>query len=473
VWMNRSKTGDGGGFSGGWRGFAIDQRLAAGDAVVFKKEEGLVLRVHIYRSWLHKSSREATERAFDHADVVMARFEAGEEAPVPASCSTQPSKHCHSRRSLGRKDAGTCAADSFRARADPDMCLELARAEQDSLMMTDDEAAAAPPGIKHTPASQVCKDLFARAEKAWPRWQSEGHENGVKFETRHTYAVEEQIVVVSGRAVLTPQNSCDEAITVSAGDVVRFGRGLRCEWLVEEPMVTRYVYLDDSGKEMEEEGLTCDVCQSDCWEQSWSINEQDLCDACHQKDPLEGAEYQEQGQPAELPTTDAAGTKRAHESVTEEPKPAKKKQKTITPKETVQVEAKIPFVVSKPIAEPQKKPKEQKLQAPAKQFTPPLTKSSAPSKETAGFGVGTQVWAKLPGWPAWPAKMSSAEAEGLDEEPPKPGHLLAMFYGETSYQWLPASKLKLLVNGAARLAKLSKSSNKDLHHALEEAIKDQ
>lgn len=52
VWMNRSKTGDGGGFSGGWRGFAIDQRLASGDAVVFKKEEGLVLRATIYRRWM-------------------------------------------------------------------------------------------------------------------------------------------------------------------------------------------------------------------------------------------------------------------------------------------------------------------------------------------------------------------------------------------------------------------------------------
>ena len=59
VWMNRSKTGSSGGFSGGWRGFAIDQRLASGDAVVFKKETGLVLRVTIYRrsaayAWLSK-----------------------------------------------------------------------------------------------------------------------------------------------------------------------------------------------------------------------------------------------------------------------------------------------------------------------------------------------------------------------------------------------------------------------------------
>jgi len=49
MWMNRSKTGGTGGFSGGWRGFAIDQKLASGDAVVFKKESGLVLRVTIYR----------------------------------------------------------------------------------------------------------------------------------------------------------------------------------------------------------------------------------------------------------------------------------------------------------------------------------------------------------------------------------------------------------------------------------------
>lgn len=44
VWMGARN-----GFSGGWRGFAIDQRLTEGDAVVFKKEDGLKLRVTIFR----------------------------------------------------------------------------------------------------------------------------------------------------------------------------------------------------------------------------------------------------------------------------------------------------------------------------------------------------------------------------------------------------------------------------------------
>ena len=44
VWMGKRS-----GFSGGWRGFAIDQRLAPGDALTFKKEDGMRLRVGIFR----------------------------------------------------------------------------------------------------------------------------------------------------------------------------------------------------------------------------------------------------------------------------------------------------------------------------------------------------------------------------------------------------------------------------------------
>ncbi|CAI5469003.1 unnamed protein product, partial [Closterium sp. Yama58-4] len=38
------------GLSGGWRGFALDQELDAGDAVVFEKMDSLTLKVHIFRA---------------------------------------------------------------------------------------------------------------------------------------------------------------------------------------------------------------------------------------------------------------------------------------------------------------------------------------------------------------------------------------------------------------------------------------
>ena len=68
--------------------------------------------------------------------------------------------------------------------------------------------------------------------------------------------------------------------------------------------------------------------------------------------------------------------------------------------------------------------------------------------------------------------MSSAEAEQLDEEPPKPGQLLTVFYGDGSYEWLAPSKLKPLdkVNGEERLAKLSSKKDPALYQALKEAL---
>ncbi|CAI5459165.1 unnamed protein product [Closterium sp. Yama58-4] len=38
------------GLSGGWRGFALDQELDAGDAVVFEKIDQVTLKVHIFRA---------------------------------------------------------------------------------------------------------------------------------------------------------------------------------------------------------------------------------------------------------------------------------------------------------------------------------------------------------------------------------------------------------------------------------------
>ena len=50
VWLVETKGGDkNAGLSGGWRGFAVDQRLAVGDALVFTKERGARVSVSIHR----------------------------------------------------------------------------------------------------------------------------------------------------------------------------------------------------------------------------------------------------------------------------------------------------------------------------------------------------------------------------------------------------------------------------------------
>ena len=48
IWLRKGSNG--GGLSGGWRGFSIDNNLAAGDTIVFEKLEGHFLRGTIFRA---------------------------------------------------------------------------------------------------------------------------------------------------------------------------------------------------------------------------------------------------------------------------------------------------------------------------------------------------------------------------------------------------------------------------------------
>ena len=47
VWLVEAGGDKRAGLSGGWRGFAVDQRLAVGDALVFTKERGALSLIHI------------------------------------------------------------------------------------------------------------------------------------------------------------------------------------------------------------------------------------------------------------------------------------------------------------------------------------------------------------------------------------------------------------------------------------------
>ena len=101
------------------------------------------------------------------------------------------------------------------------------------------------------------------------------------------------------------------------------------------------------------------------------------------------------------------------------------------------------------------------------------------------FEIGTKIWAQLGSWPAWPAKVDvllkskaslvrvqvlCPKAEGIDEMPPRPGDVFCAFYGDSSYEWLPKTKLKALDADAKSLDKVK--SNKALHQALLEALDD-
>ena len=74
---------------------------------------------------------------------------------------------------------------------------------------------------------QVSREVRREAE-SWPVWTEESPDDGPKtMETHHSFGFEEKILVLSGRAVITPQNSADDPATVEPGDLLSFGKGMR------------------------------------------------------------------------------------------------------------------------------------------------------------------------------------------------------------------------------------------------------
>jgi hypothetical protein len=140
VWLVRSANN--GGLSGGWRGFAVDQRLAVGDACVFTKERGLRLRVTVHRAHLCGGDIAAAESAFAqaeaHTDALFATVDDAATAAAAAAAASTPggaasppppaaplalqlpppphgngtsrALHVYSRRRQGRYDAAAAAA---------------------------------------------------------------------------------------------------------------------------------------------------------------------------------------------------------------------------------------------------------------------------------------------------------------------------------------------------------------------------
>ena len=156
TWLVRSANN--GSLSGGWRGFAVDQRLAVGDALTFTKEPGLRLRVTVHRARRFESRDDgddggdaardaAREAAFAeaaaHTDALFANHGAKPGAAVTVAGAPDPlpgggtavRSHVYSRR-RGRRDAAASAAARARAAASPTSAPRWRRARRSTTTST-------------------------------------------------------------------------------------------------------------------------------------------------------------------------------------------------------------------------------------------------------------------------------------------------------------------------------------------------
>jgi uncharacterized cupin superfamily protein len=164
-------------------------------------------------------------------------------------------------------------------------------------------ARAATPRVplyQHVRADAVAPPLRARAA-GWPEWRC--HDDQVRIEYDGDYA-SERVLVLSGRATVVPEDG-SRSFTVGPGDAVYFMVGFKCTWRIDEaPLVQRYGFFGDDGREIQETVLTCDVCGDDCFEESYLYDDKmDICPRCFKLDSksaqqYEGAKHQREGKAA-------------------------------------------------------------------------------------------------------------------------------------------------------------------------------
>lgn len=152
-------------------------------------------------------------------------------------------------------------------------------------------------------------ESFRETALTWPLWDSRLHPQSppksgkFHFEYNGDYETE-RVLVVSGKATLTPEDG-SASITISEGDQVFFHKGLSCNWHVTEPMTKHYAYFGVDGEEMElNPSISCDTCGAECYEESYfTKEEEDICPDCYKADKklYAGAEHQKYGEPAVPP----------------------------------------------------------------------------------------------------------------------------------------------------------------------------
>lgn len=146
-------------------------------------------------------------------------------------------------------------------------------------------AVAAPGGFgsmkhlyQHVPAAGV-SEAFKQQAHDWPEWDSTEEPPSMNNKFHFTYEGDhhsERAFVLKGHATLTPDDG-SPPVDLKAGDAVYLNFGFACTWEVHEPMTTKYGYFGPDGKEIETTDLTCDICGADCWEESWHLEEEDIC----------------------------------------------------------------------------------------------------------------------------------------------------------------------------------------------------
>ena len=138
-------------------------------------------------------------------------------------------------------------------------------------------------------------DAHRASAQAWPIWDSARDFVGQKvpkFPLR--YRREEHVLILEGRAVLTPHNG-DTPFEVGAGDAVIFRAGFASDWRVVEPMRKHYQYYAESagfadGTTCNEPSglvpvIACDACGKECCEESYLVDAsaEDVCPKCFKK----------------------------------------------------------------------------------------------------------------------------------------------------------------------------------------------
>jgi len=127
------------------------------------------------------------------------------------------------------------------------------------------------------------------AAEAWPVWDSKEDFAGQKqpkFVLR--YREEERVLILEGKARLTPQNG-DPPFEIAQGDAVTFRAGFVADWVVLERMRKHYHYFK-GGEPCTEPSkavpvISCDAagCGKECVEEHWRLeaSSEDWCQKCY------------------------------------------------------------------------------------------------------------------------------------------------------------------------------------------------
>jgi uncharacterized cupin superfamily protein len=132
-----------------------------------------------------------------------------------------------------------------------------------------------------TPASEVT-EVYKQQAATWGIWDS-ANETKTKFP--YSYPLEERVLILGGRATLTPDDG-SPAFEIFGGQAVTFHAGFKCKWHVVEPMTKHFQLFEASGEPaVPAPSIACDACGGECYAESYFVaaGELDICPKCFKK----------------------------------------------------------------------------------------------------------------------------------------------------------------------------------------------